>query len=75
MCSKSLRAVLRRVLVRDEGRRLSARLALTLSDSTGLVPFGDWIVGYAGGILRGEGDFYDVVEAVRFRPSSHPFAR
>lgn len=39
----------------------------TLADlprATGLVPFGDWIVGYAGGILRGEGDFYDVVEAV-----------
>lgn len=30
---------------------------------TGLVPFGDWIIGYAGGVLRGEGDFYDVVEA------------
>ncbi|ORY56790.1 GRASP55/65 PDZ-like domain-domain-containing protein [Leucosporidium creatinivorum] len=33
------------------------------AQSAGLVPFGDWIVGYAGGILRGEGDFYDVVEA------------
>lgn len=31
----------------------------------GLVPLGDWIVGYAGGVLRGEGDFYDIVEAVR----------
>ncbi|KAK4056394.1 hypothetical protein OIO90_002537 [Microbotryomycetes sp. JL221] len=28
-----------------------------------LVPFGDWVVGYAGGVLRGEGDFYDVVES------------
>ena len=38
----------------------------------GLVPFGDWIIGYSGGILRGEGDFYDVVEAVsnRFRIES-----
>lgn len=34
------------------------------AQSAGLVPFGDWIVGYAGGILRGEGDFYEVVEAV-----------
>ncbi|GJN94208.1 hypothetical protein Rhopal_007282-T1 [Rhodotorula paludigena] len=33
------------------------------AQSAGLVPFGDWIVGYAGGVLRGEGDFYDVVEA------------
>ncbi|KAI5481809.1 golgi reassembly stacking protein 2 [Pseudohyphozyma bogoriensis] len=30
------------------------------AQSAGLVPFGDWIVGYAGGVLRGEGDFYDV---------------
>jgi len=36
----------------------------------GLVPYGDWIVGYAGGVLRGEGDFYDVVEAVRLAPLS-----
>ncbi|GAA5982783.1 hypothetical protein JCM10908_006786 [Rhodotorula pacifica] len=33
------------------------------AQSAGLVPFGDWIIGYAGGVLRGEGDFYDVVEA------------
>ncbi|GAA5937314.1 hypothetical protein JCM3775_006577 [Rhodotorula graminis] len=33
------------------------------AQSAGLVPYGDWIVGYAGGVLRGEGDFYDVVEA------------
>ncbi|GAA6011171.1 hypothetical protein JCM10207_005524 [Rhodosporidiobolus poonsookiae] len=33
------------------------------AQSAGLVPFGDWIVGYAGGVLRGEGDFYDVVES------------
>ncbi|GAA5930449.1 hypothetical protein JCM10213_001094 [Rhodosporidiobolus nylandii] len=33
------------------------------AQSAGLVPFGDWIIGYAGGVLCGEGDFYDVVEA------------
>lgn len=33
------------------------------AESAGLVPFGDWIIGYAGGVLRGEGDFYDLVEA------------
>ncbi|KAK4051571.1 hypothetical protein OIV83_002711 [Microbotryomycetes sp. JL201] len=33
------------------------------AQDAGLVPFGDWIVGYAGGVLRGEGDFYDVVES------------
>ncbi|SCV74528.1 BQ2448_7557 [Microbotryum intermedium] len=33
------------------------------AQSAGLVPFGDWIIAYSGGILRGEGDFYDVVEA------------
>ncbi|GAA5902421.1 Grh1p [Sporobolomyces salmoneus] len=32
------------------------------AQSAGLVPFGDWIIGYSGGVLRGEGDFYDVVE-------------
>ena len=34
------------------------------AQSAGLVPFGDWIIGYSGGVLRGEGDFYDVVESV-----------
>lgn len=38
------------------------------AESAGLVPFGDWIIGYAGGILRGEGDFYDVVETHAGRP-------
>ncbi|GAA5982163.1 hypothetical protein JCM5350_003477 [Sporobolomyces pararoseus] len=33
------------------------------AQSAGLVPFGDWIIGYSGGVLRGEGDFYDVVES------------
>ena len=34
------------------------------AESAGLVPFGDWIVGWSGGVLRGENDFLDVVEAV-----------
>ncbi|GAA6061530.1 hypothetical protein JCM10212_004520 [Sporobolomyces blumeae] len=38
------------------------------AQSAGLVPFGDWIIGYAGGVLRGEGDFYDVVEAHTDKP-------
>lgn len=34
------------------------------AESAGLVPFGDWIVGWSGGVLKGENDFLDVVEAV-----------
>ncbi|KAF8312545.1 hypothetical protein DL93DRAFT_2098268 [Clavulina sp. PMI_390] len=33
------------------------------AESAGLVPFGDWIIGWSGGVLRGENDFFDVVEA------------
>ncbi|KAF8574892.1 hypothetical protein K439DRAFT_1407335 [Ramaria rubella] len=33
------------------------------AESAGLVPYGDWIVGWSGGALHVEGDFYDVVEA------------
>lgn len=40
------------------------------AESAGLVPYGDWIVGWSGGVLAGEGDFYDLVEAVR--PVSPP---
>lgn len=43
------------------------------AESAGLVPYGDWIIGWSGGVLRAEGDFYDVVEAVsrpiNFAPS------
>jgi hypothetical protein len=35
------------------------------AESAGLVPYGDWIIGWSGGILSTEGDFYEVVEAVR----------
>ena len=34
------------------------------AESAGLVPYGDWIIGWSGGVLAAEGDFYDVVEAV-----------
>lgn len=34
------------------------------AESAGLVPYGDWIVGWSGGVLSKEGDFYDVVEQV-----------
>lgn len=34
------------------------------AESAGLVPYGDWIVGWSGGVLGAESDFYDVVEAV-----------
>ena len=37
------------------------------AESAGLVPYGDWIIGWSGGVLGAEGDFYDVVEAVRPR--------
>ncbi|KAG9026575.1 hypothetical protein FRB95_008697 [Tulasnella sp. JGI-2019a] len=32
------------------------------AESAGLVPFGDWVVGWSGGTLTKEGDFYDVIE-------------
>jgi len=35
------------------------------AESAGLVPYGDWIIGWSGGVLSAENDFYDVVEAVR----------
>ena len=42
------------------------------AESAGLVPYGDWIIGWSGGVLAAEGDFYDVVEAVRgLFPSFH----
>ena len=34
------------------------------AESAGLVPFGDWVIGWSGGVLRDENDFLDVVEAV-----------
>lgn len=34
------------------------------AESAGLVPYGDWIVGWAGGVLQGENDFLEVVENV-----------
>jgi len=34
------------------------------AESAGLVPYGDWIIGWSGGVLTAENDFYDVVEAV-----------
>ena len=37
------------------------------AESAGLVPYGDWVIGWSGGVLSAEGDFYDVVEAVRVR--------
>ncbi|KAI0662295.1 GRASP55/65 PDZ-like domain-containing protein [Cubamyces menziesii] len=33
------------------------------AESAGLVPYGDWIIGWSGGVLSAEGDFYEVVEA------------
>jgi len=39
------------------------------AESAGLVPYGDWIIGWSGGVLGAESDFYDVVEAV-----SRPFS-
>ncbi|KAG0142205.1 hypothetical protein CROQUDRAFT_50611 [Cronartium quercuum f. sp. fusiforme G11] len=38
------------------------------AQDAGLVPFGDWVIGYAGGILRGENDFYRIVEEHEERP-------
>ncbi|KAJ7505454.1 GRASP55/65 PDZ-like domain-containing protein [Mycena galericulata] len=33
------------------------------AESAGLVPFGDYITGWSGGVLSAENDFYDLVEA------------
>lgn len=32
------------------------------ADSAGLVPFGDYIIGWTGGPLQSEGDFFQLVE-------------
>ncbi len=33
------------------------------AESAGLVPFGDFVIGWPGGVLSSEGDFYELVEA------------
>jgi len=33
------------------------------AESAGLVPMGDWILGWSGGVLSAENDFYELVEA------------
>ena len=33
------------------------------AESAGLVPYGDFIIGWTGGPLRGEGEFYELIEA------------
>lgn len=33
------------------------------AESAGLVPYGDWIIGWSGGALSGENAFYELVEA------------
>jgi len=38
------------------------------AQDAGLVPFGDWIIGYAGGILRSENELYEVVEEHEGKP-------
>lgn len=40
------------------------------AESAGLVPYGDWIIGWSGGVLSAEGDFYEVVESVRLACSA-----
>jgi hypothetical protein len=32
------------------------------AESAGLVPYGDWIIGWSGGALSGENAFYELVE-------------
>lgn len=34
------------------------------AQSAGLVPIGDWILGWSGGVLGAENEFYDLVEEV-----------
>lgn len=45
------------------------------AESAGLVPHGDWIIGYSGGVLRGEGDFYEAVERSIDRPRKFRLSR
>lgn len=42
------------------------------AESAGLVPYGDWIIGWSGGVLSAEGDFYEVVESVCSQPFNVP---
>ena len=35
-------------------------------ESAGLVPYGDWVIGWPGGVLKQENDFYDLVEMVSY---------
>ncbi|CAK5284308.1 unnamed protein product [Mycena citricolor] len=35
-----------------------------VAESAGLVPYGDYITGWSGGVLSSENDFYELVEAV-----------
>lgn len=41
------------------------------AESAGLVPYGDWIIGWSEGALSAEGDFYDVVESVSIGHNGH----
>ncbi|KAJ4482271.1 GRASP55/65 PDZ-like domain-containing protein [Lentinula aciculospora] len=48
------------------------------AESAGLVPYGDYIIGWSGGVLSAENDFYDLVEAhidkpLRIYVYSHDF--
>lgn len=38
------------------------------AQAAGLVSYGDYVIGYAGGVLRGEGDFYRLVEQHTEKP-------
>lgn len=57
----------RRALSTDTDYRIPTttnnRTPLT-AQMAGLVPFGDWVCGWAGGPLHGENAFYDLVETV-----------
>ncbi len=48
----------------------SMSLKAAPAESAGLVPYGDYITGWSGGVLGAENDFYDLVEAVSFRSAS-----
>jgi len=38
------------------------------AESAGLVPMGDWIIGWSGGVLSEENDFYELVEVHADKP-------
>lgn len=59
-----------RRLARSKRRSVAVYISISvyLDCSLGLVSYGDYVIGYSGGVLRGEGDFYTLIEEHIERP-------